>query len=79
MGMSQIQNDTNQMMVQSGINFRSSTGGSKFDSKLEGRRCMFTIFYVKVANKVICILRLGKGNSFLSLQYLEVKEIMQVV
>jgi hypothetical protein len=28
--------------------------------------------------KVTCILRLGKGNSFLGLQYLEAKEIMQI-
>jgi hypothetical protein len=32
---------------------------------------------VKVENKVTCILRLGNGNSFLGLQYLEAKEIMQ--
>jgi hypothetical protein len=65
-------------MVQSGIYFGCSTGGNKFDSKLEGRRGWFTIFHVKVVKKVTCILRLGKGNSFLGLQYLEAKEIMQI-
>jgi hypothetical protein len=65
-------------VVQGGIEFKSSTSGSKFDSILEGRRDWFRIFHVKETKKVACILRLGKGNSFLSLQYLEAKEIMKI-
>jgi hypothetical protein len=65
-------------MVQSGINFRSSTSGNKFDSRLEGRRGWFRIIHVKAVKKVTRVLRQGKKNSFLDLQYLEVKEIMQI-
>jgi hypothetical protein len=64
-------------MVQGGINFRRSTGGSKLDSRLEGRRGWFTIIHVKVTKKVTNILRLGKKNSFIGLQNLEAKEIVQ--
>jgi cell division protein FtsI/penicillin-binding protein 2 len=63
---------------QSDIDFGSSTMEKKFDSKLEGRRGWFRIFHVKTTKKFTCTLRLGKGNSFLSLQYLEAKEIMQI-
>jgi hypothetical protein len=65
-------------MVQSGIDFTSNIGGSNFDSRLEGRRGWFKIFHVKVVKEITCILRLGKGNTFLSLQHLEAKEIMQI-
>jgi hypothetical protein len=65
-------------MVQSGINFGRSTGGNKFDSRLEGRRGWFRIFHVKAMKKVTSILRLGKKNSFLGLQNLEAKEIVQI-
>jgi hypothetical protein len=64
-------------MIQSGINFRRSTCGSKFESILEERRGWFRIFHVKATKKVISILRLGKKISFLGLQNLEAKEIMQ--
>jgi hypothetical protein len=65
------------LTVQGGINFRRSTGGNKLDSKLEGRRGWFTIFHVKAMKKVTHILRLGKKNSFIGLQNLEAKEIVQ--
>ena len=65
-------------MVQGGNNFGRSTGGSNLDFRMEGRRGWFTIFHVKVMKKVTSILRLGKKNSFLGLQYLEAKEIMQI-
>jgi hypothetical protein len=65
-------------MVQSVIDFGSSTGGNKCDSRLEGRRGWFRSFHVKVAKKVIGMIRPGKGNTFLSLKYLEAKEIMQI-
>jgi hypothetical protein len=61
-----------------GIYFGCGTGGSKFDFRLEGRWGWFTIFYMKATKKVTCILRLGKGNSFLGLQDLEAKKIMQM-
>jgi hypothetical protein len=64
-------------MVQGGINFGRSTGGNKLDSRLEGRRGWFTIFHVKAMKKVTSILRLGKKNSFIGLQNLEAKEIVQ--
>ena len=51
-------------------------GGSKLDSRLEGRRGWFTIIHVKATKKVISILRLGKKNSFIGLQNLEAKEIV---
>jgi hypothetical protein len=51
-------------MVQSDINFKRSTGGNKFDSRLKGIRGCFLIFHVKVKKKVTTILRLGKKNSF---------------
>jgi hypothetical protein len=38
MGIIQIQKYTDFLMVESGINFMSSIGGSKFDSRLEGIR-----------------------------------------
>jgi hypothetical protein len=66
------------MMIQSGMNFSSSTGGNKFDSKLEGRRGWFRIIHVKVTKKVTSILRLGNKNSFLGLQNLEAKEIVEM-
>jgi hypothetical protein len=47
-------------MVQGGIKFRISTGGSKLDSRLEGKRGWFTIVHVKAMKKVTSILRLGK-------------------
>jgi hypothetical protein len=50
---------------------------SKLDSRLEGRRGWFTIIHVKVMKKVTSILRLGKKNSFIGLQNLEAKEIVQ--
>jgi hypothetical protein len=65
------------MIVQGGINFGRSTGGSKIDSRLEGRRGWFTIVHVKEMKKVTSILILGKKNSFISLQNLEAKEIVQ--
>jgi hypothetical protein len=64
-------------MIQGGVNFRRSTGGRKIDSRLEGRRGWFTIIHVKVMKKVTSILRLGKKNSFIGLQNLEAKEIVQ--
>jgi hypothetical protein len=63
--------------VQGGINFRISTGGSKLDSRLEGRGGSFTIVHVKLMEKVTRILRLGKKNSFIGLQNMEAKEILQ--
>jgi hypothetical protein len=65
-------------MVQCGVYFGCIIGGNKFDATLEGRWGWFTIFHVKVVKKVTCILRLGKGNSFIGLQYMEAKEIMQI-
>jgi hypothetical protein len=65
-------------MVQSGINFERSTSGRKFNSIMEGRRYWFIIFHVKVMKKVTSILRLEKKNSFLGLQNLEAKEIVQI-
>jgi hypothetical protein len=47
------------------------------DSRLEGRRGWFTIIHVKAMKKVTSILRLGKKNSFIGLQNLEAKEIVQ--
>jgi hypothetical protein len=64
-------------MVESGINFGRSTGGSKLDSKREERRGWFTIFHVEATKKVTRILRPRKKNSFLGLQNLEAKEIVQ--
>ena len=64
-------------MVQGGINFRRSTGGSKLDSILEVRMGWFTIIHVKATKKVTSILRPGKKNSFIGLQNLEAKEIVQ--
>jgi hypothetical protein len=64
------------MTVQSGINFESNTSGNKFDSKIEGRRGWFKIFHVKVAKKLISILRLGKKNYFIGLQYVKANEIL---
>jgi hypothetical protein len=64
-------------MVQVGINFRRSTGGSNIESRLEGRRGCFTIIHVKVMKKVTSILILGKKNSFIGLKNLEAKEIVQ--
>jgi hypothetical protein len=37
----------------------------------------FTIFHVEATKKVTSILRLGKKNSFIGLQNLEAKEIVQ--
>ena len=65
-------------MVHSSNYFECDTSGSKFDSKLEWRWGWFIVFHVKATKKVTCILRLGKGNSFLGLQDLEAKKIMQV-
>ena len=65
-------------MVQGGIKFRRIIGGSKLDSRLEGRRGWFTIFHVEVTKKVTSILRLGKKNSFIGLKNLEAKEIVQI-
>jgi hypothetical protein len=45
---------------------------------LEERRGWFRIINVKATKKVASILRLGKKDSFLDLEYLEAKEIMQV-
>jgi hypothetical protein len=56
---------------------RRSTCGIKLDSRLEGRRGWFTIVHVKETKKVTSILRLGKKNSFIGLQNLEAKEIVQ--
>jgi hypothetical protein len=65
------------MMIQSGINFRISTGGNKLESRMKGRRDGLQSFHVKVMKKVTQILRLGKKNSFICLQNLEAKEIVQ--
>ena len=65
-------------MIQGGINFGRSTGGKKLDSRLEGRRGWFTIFHVEATKKVANILIMGKKNSFIGLQNLEAKEIMQM-
>jgi hypothetical protein len=65
------------LTVQSGINFERSTGGSKLDSRLKGRRGWFIIFHVETTKKVTCILRMGKKNSFIGLQNLEAKEIVK--
>jgi hypothetical protein len=65
-------------MVQSGINFGRNTGGSKFDTIMEGRRGRFRVFYMKEMKKVTRRLRLGKKNSFLGLQNLEAKKIVQI-
>jgi hypothetical protein len=64
-------------MVQSAINFGRSTSGIKIDSILERRRGWFTIFHVEATKKVTSILRLGKKNSFIGLENLEAKEIVQ--
>jgi hypothetical protein len=64
-------------MVQGGINFGRITGGSKLESILEGRSGWFTIIHVKVRKKVTRLLRLGNKNSFIGLQNLEAKEIVQ--
>ena len=64
-------------MVQSGINFGRNTCGNKIESILKGRREYFTIFHVKAMNKFTSILRFGKKNSFIGLQNLEAKEIVQ--
>ena len=66
------------MTVQGGINFDRSTGGSKIDSRLEGRRDWCTIVHVKATKKVTNILRLGKKKSFLGLKKLEAQEIVQI-
>ena len=66
------------MTIQGDIDFRGSTSGIKFDSKLEGRRRWFTIFHVKVTKKVTSILTLGNKYSFFTLKYLEAKKIMQM-
>jgi hypothetical protein len=47
------------------------------ESKLEGRRGWFTIVHLKETKKVTSILRMGKKNSFIGLQNLEAKEIVQ--
>jgi hypothetical protein len=47
------------------------------NSRLERRRGHFTIIHVKATNKVTSILKLGKKNSFIGLQNLEAKEIVQ--
>jgi hypothetical protein len=47
------------------------------DSILKGRGGSFTIFHVEVMKKVTIILRPGKINSFIGLQNLEAKEIVQ--
>jgi hypothetical protein len=64
-------------MVQGGINFGRSIGGSKLDSRLDGRRSWFKIIHVKAMKKVTKILRLRKKNSFIGLQNFEAKEIVQ--
>ena len=64
-------------MVQGGINFGRSTGGSKINSRLEGRRGWFTIIHVKATKKVTSILRLGKKDSLIGLQNLEAKEVVK--
>ena len=76
--MSQVQKVTNLPMVQSGIDLGCGIGGSKFDSKLEGRWGWFTIFHVREVKKAACIIGIGKGNAFLGLQYLEAKKIMEM-
>jgi hypothetical protein len=64
-------------MVQSGIRFGRSIGGSKFNSRMEGRRGWFTIFHVKSMKNVTSIPRLGKTNSLLGLKKLEAMETVQ--
>jgi hypothetical protein len=64
-------------VVQGGINFGRSTGGSKLESILEGKKGWFTIIHVKEMKNVTSILRLGKKNSFIGLQNLEAKETVQ--
>jgi hypothetical protein len=49
----------------------------KIESILEGRRGWFTIFHVEAMKNFTSILRLGKKNSFIGLQNLEAKEIVQ--
>ena len=44
----------------------------------EGRRVWFTSFHVEATKKVTSILRLGKKDSFLGLQDIETKKIMQM-
>ena len=78
MGMSQVYETTNKLMIQGGIYFRGSTSGKKFDSRQEGRRGWFTIFHVEEMKKVTSILRLGNKYSFFGLQYLETKKVMQM-
>jgi hypothetical protein len=73
MGISQIQKATNSLMIQSGIYFKCSTSGIKFNSILERIWGWFTIFHMKAPKKVTYILRMGKGNSLLGLEYLEGK------
>jgi hypothetical protein len=77
MGMSPLYKAINKLMVQGGINFGTIIGGSKLDSKLEGRRGWFTIVHVKSIKNVTSILILGKKNSFIGLQKSEAKEIVQ--
>jgi hypothetical protein len=43
----------------------------------KGEGDWFTIIHVKAMKKVTSILRLGKKNSFIGLQNLEAKEIVQ--
>ena len=78
MGMGKIQKATNKLMIESGIYFGGSTCERQLDSKLKGKRDWFTIFHVKATEKVTGILRLRNVNSFLRLQYLKTKKIMQV-
>jgi hypothetical protein len=65
-------------MLQSGINFGRSIGGNKLDSRLEGRRGCFRVFHVKLVKKVTSIHRLRNKYSFVGLQYLEAKEMVQI-
>jgi len=76
---SQVQKGTNKLTIQSSIYFRCRTSDRRFDSRLEGRWRWFTILHVKATEKITCILRVGEGNNFLSLQDLEAKKIMQVL
>jgi hypothetical protein len=55
----------------------ASTSGEVQVARMEGRRGWFTIVHVKATKKVTSILRLGKKNSFIGLQNLEAKEIVQ--
>lgn len=65
-------------MVQSNIYFGCGLRSTKFDSRLDGIWGWFIIFHVKMVKTIESILGLGMVNSFVGLQGLESKKIMQM-